>query len=90
MATTYSAIGEAGTRNNARYLGVALLVIATAQLWSSSTVSSAPNARTTAALRAAAYQHALAASFDRGLPGRRRDRAAHAVSHDRRDLRPPR
>ncbi|HEY7430376.1 MAG TPA: MFS transporter, partial [Streptosporangiaceae bacterium] len=32
MATTYSAIGEAGTRNNGRHLGLALLVIATAQL----------------------------------------------------------
>src|ERR1700751_3341260 len=32
MATTYSAIGEAGTRNNDRHLGLALLVIATAQL----------------------------------------------------------
>ena len=32
MATTYSAIGEADTRNNGRRLGLALLVIATAQL----------------------------------------------------------
>jgi EmrB/QacA subfamily drug resistance transporter len=32
MATTLSAIGEAGTRNNGRRLGLALLVIATAQL----------------------------------------------------------
>jgi EmrB/QacA subfamily drug resistance transporter len=32
MATTYSAIGEAGTRNKRRHLGLALLVIATAQL----------------------------------------------------------
>jgi EmrB/QacA subfamily drug resistance transporter len=32
MATTYSAIGETGTRNNGRRLGLALLVIATAQL----------------------------------------------------------
>jgi EmrB/QacA subfamily drug resistance transporter len=32
MATTYPAIGEAGTRNNGRHLGLALLVIATAQL----------------------------------------------------------
>ncbi|MGN6174203.1 MAG: MFS transporter, partial [Streptosporangiaceae bacterium] len=32
MATTYSAIGAAGTRNNGRRLGLALLVIATAQL----------------------------------------------------------
>jgi EmrB/QacA subfamily drug resistance transporter len=32
MATTYSAIGEAGTRNNGRHRGLALLVIATAQL----------------------------------------------------------
>jgi EmrB/QacA subfamily drug resistance transporter len=32
MATTYSAIGEAGTRNNGRHLGLALLVFATAQL----------------------------------------------------------
>jgi EmrB/QacA subfamily drug resistance transporter len=32
MATTYSAIGEAGTRNNGRHPGLALLVIATAQL----------------------------------------------------------
>jgi len=32
MATTYDAIGAVGTRNHGRYLGVALLVIATAQL----------------------------------------------------------
>ena len=32
MATTYPAIGEASTRNNGRHLGLALLVIATAQL----------------------------------------------------------
>jgi EmrB/QacA subfamily drug resistance transporter len=32
MATTFPAIGEAGTKNNGRHLGVALLVIATAQL----------------------------------------------------------
>jgi EmrB/QacA subfamily drug resistance transporter len=32
MATTYSAIGEAGTRKSGRRLGLALLVIATAQL----------------------------------------------------------
>ena len=32
MATTYSATGQAGTRNNARHLGLALLVIAAAQL----------------------------------------------------------
>jgi EmrB/QacA subfamily drug resistance transporter len=32
MATTFSAAGQAGTRNKGRHLGVALLVIATAQL----------------------------------------------------------
>ena len=32
MATTFSAIGQAGTRTNGRRLGLALLVIATAQL----------------------------------------------------------
>ena len=32
MATTSTAIGQAGTRNDGRHLGVALLVIATAQL----------------------------------------------------------
>jgi len=32
MATTYSAIGEAGTRTDGRHRGLALLVIATAQL----------------------------------------------------------
>src|SRR5207245_11360230 len=32
MAITSSAIGRAGTRNDGRHLGVALLVIATAQL----------------------------------------------------------
>src|SRR5258705_9286822 len=32
MAMTSTAIGQAGTRNDARHLGVALLVIATAQL----------------------------------------------------------
>jgi hypothetical protein len=32
MATTFSAIGEAGTRSNGHYLGVAPLIIATDQL----------------------------------------------------------
>jgi hypothetical protein len=32
MATTSSAIGRVGTRDDGRHLGVALLVIATAQL----------------------------------------------------------
>src|SRR3984885_12355416 len=32
MATTFPAIGQAGTRNDGRRLGLALLVIATAQL----------------------------------------------------------
>jgi hypothetical protein len=32
MATTISAAGVTGTENNSRHLGVALLVIATAQL----------------------------------------------------------
>jgi len=32
MATTFSTADEAGTRNNSRHLGAALLVIATAQL----------------------------------------------------------
>ena len=32
MATTFPAIGQAGVRNDGRRLGLALLVIATAQL----------------------------------------------------------
>jgi hypothetical protein len=70
MTTTLSATGQAGTRTSGRHLGLALLVIATAQLM---VVLDATivivEARARGRLRP-------------GLPGRRRDRRGNSRGRD--------